>query len=259
MLTRFRSVELLDCLTGLGPLGAGTHGPVATAVPPSADGAPNPRDSAADTSDANAVGNASAFGPDVSSAARHYVMPCGFGSSGGLAVLTTPGRDAPGGGGTVRCEADVSGTTGRVFGLPNSGLMMLGREGGGCLVLRGADGGGGLDEVDLGSSGDAEAMDVEGGTTAYRSAEDVLRNATVLAASEFGTASDPVSVFLVEGNEGGYSAVVMTKRDDEGGGASGCGLKVDRVHRVDAPSGMRSVTPMVSRHTAGGGGGGGVR
>ena len=130
-MTQFRSVELLDCLTGLGPLGAGTHGPVATAVPPplSLGGKIDPLEAAA-ASEAAGVGS-SAFGPDATSSARHYVMPCGFGSSGGLAILTTPGRDAPGSGGTVRSEADVSGTTGAVFGLPHSDLMILGKEGGG--------------------------------------------------------------------------------------------------------------------------------
>ena len=76
-----------------------------------------------------------------SSAARHYVMPCGFGASGGLAILTTPGRDNVGG--SILCESDLCNMAGPIFGLPQSNIVLLGKaDGVGSIALRGVVRGG---------------------------------------------------------------------------------------------------------------------
>ena len=129
-LSMFRSIRALDSLTGLGPLGGGCYGPVATC--PSLTG----QDDAMGTKSSVLEVQASMFSNEFSSAARHYIMPCGFGASGGLAVLTTPGRDNVGG--SILCESDLCNMAGPIFGLPKSNLVLLGKaDGVGSIALRG--------------------------------------------------------------------------------------------------------------------------
>ena len=99
----------IDSLTGLGPLGAGTIGPTSAA---------------------------SAGGRGASSTSVH---PCGWGTSGGLAVLTVPGMNASssenGGSGTMVTEADCRDIS-TMFSLQECGLVLLGKEAGGTVVMR---------------------------------------------------------------------------------------------------------------------------
>lgn len=99
----------IDSLTGLGPLGAGTIGPTSAA---------------------------GAGGRGASSTSVH---PCGWGTSGGLAVLTVPGMNASssenGGSGTMVTEADCRDIS-TIFSLQECGLVLLGREAGGTVVMR---------------------------------------------------------------------------------------------------------------------------
>lgn len=99
----------IDCLTGLGPLGAGTIGPTSAA---------------------------GAGGRGASSTSVH---PCGWGTSGGLAVLTVPGMNASSsendGSGTMITEADCRDIS-TIFSLQECGLVFLGKEVGGTVVMR---------------------------------------------------------------------------------------------------------------------------
>lgn len=72
-----RSLNALDSLTGLGPLGPGCEGPLC--------GAPIPVDAT------QTAGTQGIISEAVGGSAK--IMPCGFGSSGGLALVTAPGCD----------------------------------------------------------------------------------------------------------------------------------------------------------------------
>lgn len=266
-LSMFHSIRALDSLTGLGPLGGGVYGPVAT-CPSLAMGS----DRSASSSSAPPQAHASSFSDAFSSVARRYVMPCGFGASGGLAVLTTPGRDSTGG--TILCESDLCGmAAGGLFGLPRSGVVLLGRaDGGGNVVLRGVavpeegDGGGhveGFEELDVAGppskKEDGDGMNVDR-KLSLDVAADVIGSMTLLAVSEVRSPERCFSVFFVAPHlEEPYSIVIMSSDDgnDEGEKESknnGVGLRVNHVHRIkDEGNGdtvgrgkLSSITPMVS-------------
>ena len=185
-LSMFRSIRALDSLTGLGPLGGGCYGPVATC--PSLTG----QDDAMGTNSSVLEVQASMFSNEFSSAARHYIMPCGFGASGGLAVLTTPGRDNVGG--SILCESDLCNMAGPIFGLPKSNLVLLGKaDGVGSIALRGVirqdereEGKSGyveeFEELEIGSSSAKndtdDGMDVDDTPPSFDDATDVLSKMT---------------------------------------------------------------------------------
>lgn len=93
----------LDSLKNLGPLGAACEGPVA---------APHI--------------NKELLNPNAppSIAPSTYVMPCGYGSSGGIALLSIPGRDIR----SVLIEEDCLDVQ-SVFSLPTNNLVLLGMSG----------------------------------------------------------------------------------------------------------------------------------
>ncbi|KAL7550396.1 hypothetical protein ACHAWF_013634 [Thalassiosira exigua] len=276
-LTRFRAIRALDSLTGLGPLGGGCHGPAATCPPLHEGGDATSFAAAAASSPVDAGGISSPFSDGFSSAARHYVAPCGYGDSGGLAVLTSPGRDGAGTGSAL-CESDLCGAAeGATFGLREFDLVLLGRgDGRGCIVLRGSvreegEGGGGdggrvegFEELDAGvpkEKGDvADDMEVEGGLPRLNDAADVLRSTTLLAASDFCSPMGQFAVLIVceppfENGEGQYSVVVMSG-DRQSDGSKGLkegsiGLHIDHIHSIpksqhgsDARGALSSITPM---------------
>jgi cleavage and polyadenylation specificity factor subunit 1 len=95
-----RSLTVLDSLTALGPLGPGCTGPLSKSL----------------ESD-----NKSALTRETPSlGATGYIFPCGYGSSGGLAILTAPGRDDR----TILAEEDcINGKA--IFNLPSRGIVLL--------------------------------------------------------------------------------------------------------------------------------------
>ena len=107
-----RSLTALDSLTALGPLGPGCEGPVA----------PSPHMLSSSTSE-----------EDLPIGASGYVFPCGYGSSGGLALLMAPGRD----GRSVIAEEDCINTQ-CIFSFPSRGMVLLGMspEDGGSRFLQ---------------------------------------------------------------------------------------------------------------------------
>mmetsp|Transcript_23882 Transcript_23882/g.50043 ORF Transcript_23882/g.50043 Transcript_23882/m.50043 type:complete len:2077 (-) Transcript_23882:3538-9768(-) len=275
-LSTFRTICALDSLTGLGPLGKGVYGPVATC--PTLTG----QDSAVTPSSAVEV-HKSLFSNAFASAARHYIMPCGFGDSGGLAVLTTPGRDNVGS--SILCESDLCNMAGAVFGLPRSNLVLLGKSDGvGSIILRGKVGTNddeddgsqhqieGFEEVDVvANENDKDNMEIDQQPSLY-DASNVFAKTTLLAASEFGVRSSPnepvvegvtpyFCIFFVKSPElryDPYSIIVMNDIVDDTTERE-LNLRVEFVHRIEDnntnsffnesnPRGsLSSVTPFVSK------------
>jgi hypothetical protein len=267
-LSMFGSIRALDSLTGLGPLGGGCYGPVATC--PSLTGGDNATDASSICASEAQLEAAMIFSNAFSSAARHYIMPCGFGESGGLAVLTTPGRDNVGG--SILSESDMCNMAGPIFGLPRSNLVLMGKaDGVGSIALRGV-----LraeeecveinveqfEELDISPS---LSMEEDGGATpSFVNAADVLGHMTMLAAAEFCSSSYSFSVFFVRTPRlectNPYAVVIMSNCDENKESTGDLGLTVDFVHRIDVddpsdsffdkdnPRGhLSSITPMVCK------------
>lgn len=115
-LTVVRSVTSIDTLIALGPVGAGCEGPLSTAC-------------AADTESIITPNLSTPLGSTV------RIFPCGYGSSGGLALVTVPGRDDR----SILGEADCLNAQ-CIFSLPSHGLLLVGMAGShtenGVSVLR---------------------------------------------------------------------------------------------------------------------------
>lgn len=244
-LSMCRSILALDSLTGLGPLGPGCYGPVATC--------PTLTENDNETLDLGADPSTSIFNSAFSSAARHYIVPCGFGASGGVAVLTTPGRDNVGS--SILGESDLCNMEGTVFGLPRSNLVLLGKaDDTGAIVLRGVVNEGAEEFEEVEYEDKSDAMDVDSSDCLLTSA-DVLGKTKLLAVSEVSFGSDSVfSVFFVKSPSPigtPYSIVVMSGAHDSDL-KSGINLQVAFVHRISEVPGsvqngeITSITPMLS-------------
>lgn len=250
-LTTFRTITALDSLTGLGPLGPGCYGPVATF--PHSTG-----------QDEALSSQSSLFSNTFASSARHMIMPCGFGDSGGLAVLTTPGRDTIGG--TILCEADLLGMEGTIFSLPTNNLILMGKsDSSGALILRGvrSPNGEGLqpieefEEVDVNELSQNLANEEDSSVPSLHNVEDVMKM-KLYAVSEFGRGN---SLFLVKTSQGDdgipYSIIIMSSGchdESKDEMSSDVKLSVSHVHRITfnalldegSPRSLSSVTPIVS-------------
>lgn len=108
-----RGLTPLDSITGLGPLGPSCEGPF---VPPLQQDA----ETAAINPDAAVVAGTPAL-----------IVPCGFGSSGALGIVTTPGRDER----AILSEVDCLGTE-CIFSLRSCRLVLMGTIDAGIRVLR---------------------------------------------------------------------------------------------------------------------------
>ena len=211
-LTTFRTITALDSLTGLGPLGPGCYGPVATF----------PNSTGKDDATVTPSSESSLFSNTFASSARHMIMPCGFGDSGGLAILTTPGRDTEGG--TILCEADLLGMGGAIFSLPQSNLVLLTKSDGvGTIILRGLvrmpdkQGSRPIEEFEelnaralSHNSNEEDAMDVDS-VPSLHNVEDVLSKMSILSVSEI-EKGNPFSVFFVKTPQAdgvSYSIVII--------------------------------------------------
>ena len=250
-LTTFRTITALDSLTGLGPLGPGCYGPVATF--PHSTG-----------QDEALSSQSSLFSNTFASSARHMIMPCGFGDSGGLAVLTTPGRDTIGG--TILCEADLLGMEGTIFSLPTNNLILMGKsDSSGALILRGvrSPNGEGLqpieefEEVDVNELSQNSANEEDSSVPSLHNVEDIMKM-KLYAVSEFGRGN---SLFLVKTSQGDdgipYSIIIMSSGchdESKDEMSSDVKLSVSHEHRITfnalldegSPRSLSSVTPIVS-------------
>ena len=98
-LTVVQSLTVLDSITALGPLGPGCLGPL--------------------TQGQSQILETTGKAPPALGATG-YVYPCGYGSSGGVALLTVPGRDDR----TILAEEDCINAK-ALFNLPSRGLVLL--------------------------------------------------------------------------------------------------------------------------------------
>lgn len=130
-----RTLVPLDSLVNLGPLGPKCEGPVSK------------------TPDflIEKETNSSSFEPSNVFGASAHVFPCGFGSSGGIALITAPGRDDR----VIVAEEDCLNAD-YMFSLPQLGIVFLNlstKEGGGVRALMQMEGDSrdsyDLSEVDL--------------------------------------------------------------------------------------------------------------
>ena len=191
----FQHTKVLDCLTGLGPIGPGCAGPLA----------------AKESTDAASV-LSNMTRPAVGSVAN--VHPCGFGSSGGLAVLTTPGLHA---GSTVVSETDCL-NIGAIFPCPNLGYFFVVKkeENAGCIIMKVADGEveRRLEEVELDSILEGD-MDEETPIPSFASARDVLTRMTTVSVKEF-TSNDKSAkgnfVMLMVRYGSAYALVILSQQ-----------------------------------------------
>jgi hypothetical protein len=114
--TVVRTIVPLDVLVNLGPLGPSCEGPIC---------AP-PNFMVSQEKVTTAMGKKE---PVFGSPACIY--PCGYGSSGGVAVVTVPGRDDR----MILAEEDCLNVD-AIFSLSTAGIILLGMGGGGIKVLR---------------------------------------------------------------------------------------------------------------------------
>jgi hypothetical protein len=198
-----RSLTTLDSITALGPIGPGCEGPISSST------------ETAKTAD-NIWNHPKA--PVIGSTA--HILPCGYGSSGGLALLTTPGSDDT----SILAEADCLNVQ-SVFSLPKRGLIIMGmmqnKEGyvAGMSVLRiqpstsvKAEQGSRqtadieFTEVDL----EAWCISDEEMEGTFADARYVLTQTTLLSASEL---TDDRFVLLVQSDDGFSYALVILSED----------------------------------------------
>jgi len=120
----FKSITAIDSLTGLGPIGPGCVGPTASTLP---DDQSN--------GDAHLLTGSGMNIPVGASSIN--IHPCGYGSSGGLAVYYMPGLNFNGSNGsTIMNEVDCRNISG-VYCCAQLGYVFLTKEeDSGCLLLQ---------------------------------------------------------------------------------------------------------------------------
>jgi hypothetical protein len=193
-----RSLAPLDSLVNLGPLGPSCEGPLSRA--PSFLTAPEA---------AVAGVNASpVFG------ATAHVFPSGYGSSGGIALVTVPGRDDR----MILAEEDCFNAQ-CVFSLPDTGVVLLGigdKAGGGVRVLRLGD----LSSADEGNGFELSEVNLEewcspqgnSDSDIFASASDVFQT-TLLHAGELSSGQFAVLVSIPgDGDSLQYVVVVFQEK-----------------------------------------------
>lgn len=244
-LTLLRSLQPLDTITSLGPLGPGCEGPLS-------------KPSFADKNSVAKIPQAAASNP---LGATVRIFPCGYGSSGGLALVTLPGRDDR----SILAEADCLNVQ-CIFSLPLQGLILLdmggSSTGNGVSVLR----------VQHSNTSSTTSVKAEAGNTKvgvevsevdledwcfqgvgsvdrfFESPLTVFREMTLLSAADVDKDNFAVLV-MGKGGSGGneplYGVVILAQRDGK--------LRTVKSHPL--VSGeldlIRSATPMVS-HKRGG-------
>jgi hypothetical protein len=192
-LTVVRSLMALDSLTALGPLGTGCEGPLSRS--------PTIIKTATST-------------PSLGATA--YVFPCGYGSSGGLALLTAPGRDDR----SVIAEEDCINVQ-AIFNLPSRGFVVLslGPDNGGTrfLQLEKADRAQIKEEEDKVADIDHTLVEVEMDRWCPPSDDDdsprsLLANCNLLAAAELDDKHFALVVSTqFDEHTSSYSVVILTE------------------------------------------------
>jgi cleavage and polyadenylation specificity factor subunit 1 len=192
----FQHTQVIDCLTGLGPIGPGCSGP--TPVKESKDVS-------------SLIANATRT-PAKSS--QTNIHPCGFGSSGGLAVLNTPGLNTSS---TIQSEIDCL-DIGAVFPCTDMGYFFVVKKGenAGCIVMKIANEreGQALEEVDIDSLVGEENADGESPIPSFQSVRDVLSRMEIISVKEFKASIDNSTKCIFMTRYGSaYALVVMCQED----------------------------------------------
>ena len=190
-LTILHALSTLDVLVNPGPLGPSCEGPI-TKTP---DFLTERVDSLTDD-------------PDALLGATGYIFPSGFDSSGGLSVVTAPGRDDR----TITTEMDCRDIE-CMFSLPVARIVLLGmssRAGGGISVLRVDDESAGASKMEI-NEVDAETLaSFTAGGEKFTSTKEVLQS-TLLGAGEFTNGRFIVVVKTLEDDQEAYSIVRFDK------------------------------------------------
>ncbi|KAL3921231.1 MAG: hypothetical protein SGILL_002856 [Bacillariaceae sp.] len=209
-ITVVRTINVLDSLTATGPLGPACSGPL-TASPE------------IEVDPTAAVPNAA---PVIGTPG--YIFPCGFGSSGGLALMSIPGRDDR----TVLAEADCVNAK-ALFSLSNPGLVLVAipASQGGTTVMK-------LKQKEGGTELNLQEVDLSKWCTDMDS-RDFFTNCNLLAASDLTKdfflilAASPVS------EESHIYFVVVFRLDET--------ISMVAAHQVDLPYGA-FISSATTRH-----------
>jgi len=206
-LTVVQSLTVLDSITALGPLGPGCIGPL----------------SQGQAEISETTGKAPpALG------ATGYIYPCGFGSSGGLALLTVPGRDDR----SILAEEDCINAR-ALFNLPTLGLVLLSMTDG-------------IRFMKVEDDGPQQSL-VEVDMTEWTSKElrSLFKTCDLLAAGERGDTSFCLLVGMkVDDRSITYALMVVNDQDGH--------LSVETNIPLPVPEGesIRSVAPMIVEGSA---------
>ena len=203
-LSMFQHVKVLDSLTGLGPIGSGCEGPIACNLASSA--------------------KPTIAGTPINAGSTMNIYPIGYGSSGGLAIHTSPGMNF---GSTIISEADCMGI-GSIYHCPDSSYVFLAKKeaNGGCMILKlvkSSTGEKALVEVDLEAliSQSLEIdLQMENSVPTFYSIKDILTRMNILSVKEFSIHSkgrnDNLSNIMVLAQYGSAYAIIIMSDDDEG-------------------------------------------
>lgn len=191
----FQDTKILDCMTGLGPIGQGCAGP--TVGKESGDVA-----LAANIIKPNTKGS------------MLNIHPCGFGSSGGLALLSAPGLNSSA---TIVSETDCL-DIGSIFPCPNLGYFFVvkKKENSGCMVMRAVteDEERRLVEVDIDTILEG-GMDIETPMPSFESIRDILTRMNIISVKEFKSKNKAASgdfVMLMARYGSAYSLVILSQK-----------------------------------------------
>lgn len=196
-LSMFKHIKVLDSLTGLGPLAPGCEGPIACEL---------------DNGNNNSV-----VSSEIDMGPKMNIHPCGFGSSGGLAILTAPGLNY---GSTIISEADCKGI-GAVYHCPKLGYVFLSKKevNCGCMVLQ-------LEknpqkemslievnkQVILSSSPDGDTP-MENEPPNFFNLNDILTRMSIHSIKEFEIKDEP-KVMIISQSGSAYAITILEKTED---------------------------------------------
>lgn len=191
----FQSTEVLDCLTGLGPIGKGTTGPTP----------------AKDSKDVQSL--ITNVTRKVGKNTQINVQACGFGSSGGLAVMKTPGSQS---GSTILGEVDCL-DIGSIFPCAGMGYFFVVKKGenAGCIIMKlvGEDTDQSLEEVHVDTLLGSD-MEDETPIPSFTSVRDVLTRMEVLSVKEFKKKDDQsIKCMLVVRYGSACSLIILDNTD----------------------------------------------
>eukprot|EP00978_Attheya_sp_CCMP212_P000530 scaffold1050_cov51-Attheya_sp.AAC.2 len=238
-------LEALDSLTTLGPLGPGCDGPIVS-------------------SSSSSIANKSSSLIGV----RERIFPCGYGSSGGLAIVSCPGRDVE----SIVAEADCLNMH-NIFALrgnskngnnnSSNNRILLGKEGGGMLLLGvasstddNADNGitnTELTEIDLDAycgNPNETMMEDDDEDPSFGNPKDVLTKMTLLGASELFDGKYLVLLVQQPQNQKQTAIVILTEEENDNDNDNR--LYVKFVHPFiasETDASLLSATPMLLHQT----------